>query len=103
MGKIQLYAIIVLLGFSILAGGGAYFLWNRNAVLKEELVKVQISREKAEKNLLLVSDQLMNEREIRIEIEAALTELREVSDVDYQTPLPPSIAGVLTRFRDRMQ
>lgn len=103
MAKIQLYAIIGLLSASILLGGGLWLTWGWYQDTKQELETVQIARDKAKENLKLVSDQLERERETRAAAEAALSDLRAVPDVDYQTPLPPSIGGVLTRFRDRMQ
>lgn len=103
MAKIQLYAIIVLLGASILLGGGLWFTWGWYQDTKQELETVQIARDKAEENLKLVSTQLEQERATRAAAEEALSNLRTVPDVDYQTPLPPSIGNVLTDFRDRMQ
>lgn len=103
MSKIQLYAIIFLMGFSVVSAGSLYVVWGWYGDTKQELENVQIARDKAESNLKLVSNQLDNERETREAAEAALAQLRGVSDVDYQTPLPPSIGNVLTDFRDRMQ
>lgn len=103
MGKLQLYAIIGLMAFSVLSAGGLWLTWGWYQDTKQELKNVQIAREKAEENLLLVSDQLENERNTREAAEAALADLRDVPDVDYQTPLPSSIGSVLTDFRDRMR
>lgn len=103
MGKLQLYVIIGLITFSIISAGGFWLTWGWYQDIKQELEIVQIAREKAEKNLLLVSDQLNNERNIREAAEAALANLRDVPDVDYQTPLPSSIGNVLTDFRNRMR
>jgi hypothetical protein len=103
MSKIQLYAIISLGAFSVASGIALFVLWGWYDEVKDELKTVQIAREKAESNLQLVSDQLENERETREAAEAALSDLRAVPDVDYQTPLPPSIGNVLIDFRDRMQ
>lgn len=103
LAKLQFYTLIGLLVLSVLTGGATVFLWKRNAYLSSELEKVTIAREKAEENLALVSLQLMNERETRQSVEAALSDLREVPDVEYNTFLPASIGNVLSDFADRMQ
>lgn len=101
--KLQLYALIGLMAFSVLAGGATYVLWNQNAKLEDRLEIVTIARNKAKENLALVSAQLAEEREIREATEAALANLREVPDVEYNTPLPDSIRSVLDDFNTGLQ
>lgn len=103
MAKLKLYAIIALMAFSVLSAGGLWLTWGWYQDTKQELETVQLAREKAEENLALVSDQLEAERATREAAEAALQDLRDVPDVDYQTPLPPSVGNVLRDFRERMQ
>lgn len=103
MAKLQLYAIIVLGAFSVIAAGGFWYSWNKWGEFKDKYEQVQIARDKAEENLLLVSDQLSMERLTREAAEAALADLRDVPDVDFNTPLPNSVGNVLRGFADRMQ
>lgn len=103
MGKLQLYAIIGLGSLCVLLAGGFWLSWNKWGEFKDKYDTVQIAREKAEENLQLVSDQLASERELRIEVEATLSELRNVPDEDFNTPLPDSVGNVIRGFRDRMQ
>lgn len=103
MGKIQLYTIIGLMAFSVLSAGGLWLTWGWYQDTKQELETVQIAREKAEKNLMLVSDQLSLERQTREAAQAALIELQDVPDVDFNTPLPDSVGSVIRSFNQRMQ
>lgn len=103
MKQLQLYALLGLLAFSVVSGGATILLWKRNAALSDELENVQIARDKAEANLMLVADQLSEERLTRQAAEDALLSIREVPDVDYNTPLPDSIRGVLSDFHNRVQ
>lgn len=103
MSKLKLYAIIALGAFLVSSGIALFVLWGWYGSAKDELDRVSIARTKAEENLTLVSNQLEEERLTREAAEAALSDLREVPYVDYQTPLPSSISNVLTDFRDRMQ
>ncbi|ANJ20808.1 hypothetical protein HYO99_gp74 [Roseobacter phage RD-1410W1-01] len=91
------------MAFSVISGGATFLLWNWYSDVKDQLEIVQIAREKAEANLQLVSDQLAREVEIRRAAQEALSQLRTVPDVDYNTPLPDSIGDVLRDFRERMQ
>lgn len=101
--QIQLYALIGLLALSVLTGGASLYLWKANQELNQTLKQKEASIKKAQDNLKLVSEQLATERETRLAAEEALSDLKDVPDVDYSTPLPPSISNVLTGFRDRMQ
>lgn len=103
LARLKLYTIIGLIGFSILSGGAVYYLEKQNDALKVENNTLTIARDHAEKNLGLVSSQLVRERENRAAAEAALSDLREIPDVDFNTPLPPSVSNVLTDFADRMR
>ena len=103
MGKLQLYAIIGLMAFSVLSAGGLWLTWGWYQDTKRELETVQIAREKAEENLILVSDQLSLERQTREAAQAALIELQDVPDVDFNTPLPDSVGSVIRSFNQRMQ
>tara|TARA_Y100001938_G_C7797943_1_gene285691 strand:+ start:222 stop:533 length:312 start_codon:yes stop_codon:yes gene_type:complete len=103
MAKLKLYVIITLMTFSVLSAGGLWLTWGWYQDTKQELETVQLARKKAEENLALVSDQLESERATREAAESALQDLRDVPDVDYQTPLPTSVGNVLRDFRDRMQ
>lgn len=103
LAKLKLYAIIGLIGFSVLSGGAVWYLNKQNNALKLEVAALTIARDYAKKNLGLVSDQLVLERKNRAAAEAALSDLREIPDVDFNTPLPPSVSNVLTDFADRMR
>ena len=103
MGKLQLYTIIALGAFSLTMAGGFWYSWGKWGEFKDKYETVQIAREKAEENLQLVSDQLQNERETRELAEEALSKLRSVPDVDYNTPLPDSVRNVLRSFNDGLQ
>lgn len=96
---------IVAAGTILLAlSGAAYFvlgLATDNALLKKENLRLETQMEIVQFNVELYQSQLEAEREIRNAGETAQIELKEdVPDVDYNTPLPDSIQGVLDRFHD---
>jgi hypothetical protein len=101
--QIQMYLLLALFAFSVIAGGATLVLWRRNNVLSLELYQIQNSYNKAKSNLRLVSAQLDQERKNRVAAESALTELRSVPHDDYHTPLPDSIGSVLDNFHRGMQ
>lgn len=101
--SIQLYGILGLLLLSIGLGGSTWYLWSRNSSLKTELEASEITRKKAQENLLLVSEQLSRERAIRQQAQQALDELRNVPDEDANQRLPDSISDVLDRFHRGLQ
>ena len=102
-GSIQRYLLTVLVALSVITGGASFILWKANQNLRSSLAEKEATIQQTEKNLFLVSNQLAQERETRKAVEEALSALKEVPDVDYSTPLPDSIRGVLTGFRKRMQ
>lgn len=97
IGKAYLY-LTVLLGLT----GLGYFvlgLVTDNALLKKENLRLESQMEITQFNADLYRSQLETERQIRNAGEDASTELKEnVPDVDFNTPLPESIQGVLDRF-----
>ncbi len=101
--KIQTQLMLGLLAFSVATGGASLYLWNRNSALKDELNLVETTLEKAKENLEKVSKQLAQEQIIREAAEDALSTLRDVPDVDYNTPLPDSVRNVLDGFHRRVR
>lgn len=97
MNRAYLY-LAVLLGLT----GVGYFvlgLVTDNALLKKENLRLETQMEIVQFNVELYQSQLEAEREIRNAGETAQIELKqEVPDVDYHTPLPDSVQGVLDRF-----
>lgn len=103
MDNIKFYALFGLGASTVVLAFLLWMVYGWYSETKEELAIVQISREKAENNLKLVSSQLENERKIRLAAQASITDLKAVPDDDYETVLPPSISSVLTDFSNRMQ
>lgn len=103
MTKLWMYAVIFLGAFSVLSGGASFVLYGWWQDTKEKLAIVEAVREQAEKNLILVSDQLATERELRQAADITDQELRSVPDAEYNQDLSPAVGNVLRNFRDRMQ
>lgn len=82
--------------------GAAYFvisLTTHNALLEKENRRLEAQMEVIQFNVELYQTLLETENQIRNVGEDAVTELKEVvPDVDYDTPLPESVQGVLDRF-----
>ena len=77
--------------------------YDRNTELTLEVKTLTASIEKAQENLALVSDQLVQEQITRQIAEEALMELRDVPNEVYIQKLDPAVSSVLRNFRDRMQ
>ena len=74
-------------------------LRDQNEELTKEKLILETQVETFEANIELLEAQLDTEREIRDNADVAIQELQqEVPDVDYNTPLPDSIQGVLDNF-----
>lgn len=103
LAKIKDYALFGLLALSISLGGASVYLKNRNSHLSSELSKMTIAFEKAEENLVLVSDQLRQETKTRRIAEEALSSLKDVPDADYNQELPESVRSVLDTFHNSLR
>jgi hypothetical protein len=93
--------ILPFIAIAALIGGGVYVssVFNENQELKSDKVLLEAQIRTHEINLALFEEMLENERQIRDTAEVAIDELKQdVPDVDYETPLPESIQGVLDRF-----
>jgi len=92
---------VAAIGLFALVGGGIFVssLYFENEELTKEKLILETQIETFETNIELLEAQLETEREIRDNADVAIQELhKEVPDVDFNTPLPESIQGVLDNF-----
>lgn len=102
MGKLRIYLLAGLAVFSLVSGLTAKALWDETRELKSDLEILETERKEAEKNLLLVSDQLARERVNRQIAEQALINLKDIPDADFNQPLPDSVSDVLDQFHQSL-
>lgn len=98
MKQIWTYLLAGLVIFSLVSSLTAKALWDETRELKSDLRVLETERQEAEKNLVLVSDQLARERINRQIAEQALSNLKDIPDADFNQPLPDSVSGVLDQF-----
>lgn len=100
MRYVQLAVLFGVIGLAI----STKILWDNNQELKETKRILEVQAENNAANMVLFSEALKREQEIREEAQTALSELgRDVPDVIYSQELPPSIQGVLDRFHDSIR
>ena len=103
LSKVKTYALVTAVALLVLTSGASLYLWNRNVDLSYQLKVVKTQYEDSKKNLDLVSRQLAAERMLRADVEAVLSQLKDVPDETYSEELDPSIRNVLDGFHERLR
>lgn len=103
LGKIKDYAIAGLVVVAIGLGATTVYLKMRNSHLSDKLATVSAQLEKAESNLVLVSDQLKEETRLKESAEEALDDLRSIPDEIYSKELDPALGNVIRNFHERVR
>lgn len=92
---------------ALIIGGGVFYISSLRDKVDELETQVSLQKEQIKihaDNVVLLTEQLAFEAENNEIGQTAISELKEqVPHVDFNTPLPPSVQGVLDRFHSRIR